>query len=43
MSSNMYLLLLILCIVILCIPGEGVYAFGAGNIPRYVQRYQFIY
>ena len=35
MSSNVYLLLLVLCIVILCTPGNGVYAFGAGNIPRY--------
>ncbi|KAI0738947.1 heterokaryon incompatibility protein Het-C-domain-containing protein [Daedaleopsis nitida] len=34
MSSHAYLLLL-LCIVILCVPGEGVYAFGAGNIPSF--------
>ncbi|RPD61288.1 Het-C-domain-containing protein [Lentinus tigrinus ALCF2SS1-6] len=35
MISNTYLLLLVLCIVILCVPGEGVYAFGAGNIPSF--------
>ncbi|TBU22062.1 heterokaryon incompatibility protein HET-C [Dichomitus squalens] len=35
MSSSGYLLLLVLCIVILCISGEGVYAFGAGNIPSF--------
>ncbi|RDX44411.1 Het-C-domain-containing protein [Lentinus brumalis] len=35
MISNTHLLLLVLCIVILCIPSEGVYAFGAGNIPSF--------
>lgn len=34
MATNTYLFLLVLCIVILCVPEEGVYAFGAGNIPR---------
>ncbi|CDO70379.1 hypothetical protein BN946_scf184999.g19 [Trametes cinnabarina] len=36
MDRNAYLLLLLLCVVIFCVPSEGVYAFGAGNIPRHV-------
>ncbi|KAI0760246.1 heterokaryon incompatibility protein Het-C-domain-containing protein [Fomes fomentarius] len=35
MATNTYLFLLVLCIVILCVPEEGVYAFGAGNIPSF--------
>ncbi|KAH9941705.1 heterokaryon incompatibility protein HET-C [Epithele typhae] len=34
-SSGGYLLLLVLCIIIFCVPSEGVYAFGAGNIPSF--------
>lgn len=35
---NTHVLLLTLCILLFCIPGHGVLAFGAGNIPRYVPR-----
>lgn len=30
------LLLTVLCILVFCVSGNGVYAFGAGNIPGYV-------
>ncbi|KAI0819917.1 Het-C-domain-containing protein [Trametes gibbosa] len=35
MPDHAYLLLLALCVVIFCVPSEGVYAFGAGNIPSF--------
>ncbi|KAI0763072.1 heterokaryon incompatibility protein Het-C-domain-containing protein [Trametes elegans] len=35
MASHAYLSLLLLCIIIFCISPEGVYAFGAGNIPSF--------
>ncbi|KAI0356056.1 Het-C-domain-containing protein [Trametes cingulata] len=35
MANHAYILLLLLCILILCISPEGVYAFGAGNIPSF--------
>ncbi|KAI0642699.1 heterokaryon incompatibility protein Het-C-domain-containing protein [Trametes meyenii] len=35
MASHAHLFILLLCIIILCIPSEGVYAFGAGNIPSF--------
>lgn len=34
MSTNLTILLLLLVVLIVCIDGNGVYAFGAGNIPR---------
>lgn len=33
MGVNAQVFLILLCIFVLCIPGHGVYAFGAGNIP----------
>lgn len=37
-TNHAYILLLLLCIIVLCVPSEGVYAFGAGNIPRQVEQ-----
>ncbi|KAI0792398.1 heterokaryon incompatibility protein Het-C-domain-containing protein [Abortiporus biennis] len=34
-NSHLYILLLILCILLFCMPGNGVHAFGAGNIPSF--------
>lgn len=36
MPSNLTVLCLVLVVLVVCMPGHGVYAFGAGNIPRYV-------
>lgn len=36
MPSNLTILCLVLVILVVCVPGHGVYAFGAGNIPRCV-------
>lgn len=36
MSVNLFLLLVLLCVLVFCLPGNAVYAFGAGNIPRSV-------
>ena len=36
MLSNFTILCLVLVILVVCLPGQGVYAFGAGNIPRCV-------
>ncbi|KZT69926.1 Het-C-domain-containing protein [Daedalea quercina L-15889] len=33
--NHAHLLLLFLCILAFCLPGSGVYAFGAGNIPSF--------
>ncbi|OBZ67753.1 hypothetical protein A0H81_12495 [Grifola frondosa] len=35
MAASMHIFLLVLCVVVLCVPGNGVYAFGAGNIPSF--------
>ncbi|KAI0918625.1 hypothetical protein AcV5_002565 [Taiwanofungus camphoratus] len=35
MTRSAQVLLILLCIIVFCIPGDGVYAFGAGNIPSF--------
>ncbi|KIP12121.1 hypothetical protein PHLGIDRAFT_368931 [Phlebiopsis gigantea 11061_1 CR5-6] len=35
MGTSILLLLILVCILVFCIPGNGVYAFGAGNIPSF--------
>ncbi|TDL18750.1 Het-C-domain-containing protein [Rickenella mellea] len=35
MAMNMRILLLMLVVLVICMPGNGVYAFGAGNIPGF--------
>ncbi|KAH8106508.1 Het-C-domain-containing protein [Phellopilus nigrolimitatus] len=35
MPSNLMILLILLVILVVCLPGNGVYAFGAGNIPSF--------
>ncbi|KAH9922490.1 heterokaryon incompatibility protein Het-C-domain-containing protein [Fomitopsis serialis] len=34
-TSHAHLFLIFLCILVFCLPGSGVYAFGAGNIPSF--------
>ncbi|TFY67108.1 hypothetical protein EVJ58_g1851 [Rhodofomes roseus] len=34
-SGHAHLFLIFLCILLFCLPGSGVYAFGAGNIPSF--------
>lgn len=34
MPSTLTILLVVVVILVVCLPGHGVYAFGAGNIPR---------
>lgn len=36
MPTHLTILLVVLVVLVVCLPGNGVYAFGAGNIPSCV-------